>query len=173
MSTTVAIGPVLKGALSTSSALPAPAVLASVTVDFDKGVFLQMAMFAVAIILLKPLLFDPMLRLFALREERTDGARAEARKMQEKAAEILRNYESEVARVRADATVERDEMRKETLKMEAALLENARARAEKIAEEGQAQIAQAIEALKVDLEQQAAQLSTQIVSSILGREKAS
>src|SRR5690606_9564812 len=51
------------------------ALLASVTVDLDKSVFVQMALFGVLILILDPLLFRPLLRLFALREERTDGAR--------------------------------------------------------------------------------------------------
>jgi F-type H+-transporting ATPase subunit b len=173
MSTTVAIGPAFQGAFSSSTSLSAPSVIASVTVDFDKGVFLQMAMFAIAILLLKPLLFDPMLRLFALREERTDGARAEARHMQERAAEILRNYELEVTRVRADATQERDVLRKETAQQEAQILAQARSAAEKIAEEGQAKIAADVQSLQADLVQRSAQLASQIVATILRRGTAS
>jgi F-type H+-transporting ATPase subunit b len=169
MSTTMVIVPVTNGALTVPTSLPAPALLASVTVDFDKGVFLQMAMFAIAIALLKPLLFDPMLRLFALREERTEGARAEARHMQERAAEILHNYEAEVARVRADATLERDALRKETAYLEAKIFADARAEAEQIAQAGRAQIAQEMAAFHGVLQQRTVDLSGQIVGSILGR----
>ncbi len=169
----MAIVPAVSGALTSTSSLNATSVIASVSVDFDKGVFLQMAMFSIAIILLKPLLFDPMLRLFALREERTDGARAEARAMQERAAEILSNYEAEVTKVRADATVERDAVRKETLQLEAQILAEARDKAESIAEAGQGKIAEQVGALQGELDQQASQLASQIVVSILGREKAS
>jgi F-type H+-transporting ATPase subunit b len=172
MSTTVAV-PVLKGAFSSTSLLSAPSVIASVNVDFDKGVFLQMAMFSIAIILLKPLLFDPMLRLFALREERTDGARAEARAMQERAAEILANYEAEVAKVRSDATRERDAVRRETMQLEAKILADARDAAEGIAAEGQIRITDQVSGLKGELDQQATQIVSQMVVSILGRENAS
>lgn len=163
------IVPVTTGAISQATTFPAPALLASVTVDFDKGVFLQMVMFAITIVLLKPLLFDPMLRLFALREERTDGARAEARQMQERAAEILRNYEGEVARVRADATVERDQLRKETAVLEAKILAEARLEAETISRAGQAQIGEELAKLHAVLEQRSADLSAQIVGSVVGR----
>lgn len=163
------IVPVTNGALSVPTSHSAPALLASVTVDFDKGVFLQMAMFAIAIALLKPLLFDPMLRLFALREERTEGARAEARHMQERAAEILRNYEVEVARVRADATLERDALRKETAHLEAKILADARTEAEQIAQSGRVQIAEEMAAFHDVLTQRTMDLSGQIVGSILGR----
>ena len=164
----MAIAPALQGALSSTSS----SILASVTVDFDKGVFLQMAMFSIAIILLKPLLFDPMLRLFALREERTDGARAEARSMQERAADILSNYEAEVARVRAAATAERDELRKETVALETGILDDARRAAEAIGDDGQSRIAEQAAQLETELNRQAGQIASHIVTSILRREGA-
>lgn len=150
-----------------------PQVIAAVTVDFDKTVFLQMALFALLIVVLKPLLLDPMLRVFALREERTDGAKAEARAMQERAAEILSNYEKEVAKVRAEATAEREALRKETAKLEAEILAEARATAEGIAEEGRRRIEGEIATLQKDLEAQAQALSKDIGSRVLGRELSS
>lgn len=173
MSTTVAIGPALQGALSSSSSLSAPSVIASVTVDFDNSVFLQMAVFSIAVIILKPLLFDPMLKLFALREERTDGVRAEARLMQEKAADILLRYEQELARVRADATVARDEFRKETALLESKILDDARAEAESVALLGQTRINEEMTALQLELDRRVTHLSTQLVGSVLGREQTS
>lgn len=173
MSTTAAIGPALKGALSSSSSLSAPSVIASVTVDFDKSVFLQMAIFSVAVIILKPLLFDPMLKLFALREERTDGVRAEARQMQEKAADILQRYEQELQRVRADATLERDKLRKETALLEGKILDDARAAAAQMSAAGETRIKEEIAVLQADLDQRVTHLSTQLVGSVLGREQTS
>ena len=58
--------------------------------DFDKTVLYQMALFMILMAVLKPLLFDPMMKIFALREERTDGAKAEARELQERAGELLK-----------------------------------------------------------------------------------
>jgi F-type H+-transporting ATPase subunit b len=147
-----------------------PPVIAEVTVDFDKTVFIQMALFALLILILKPLLLDPMLRVFTLREERTDGAKAEARSMQERAAEILANYESEVAKVRSEATAERDAIRKATAKVEAEILAEARNAAEAIAAEGRQKIESEVATLQKDLEQQAAAISRDIGTSVLGRE---
>src|SRR5688572_28033314 len=72
-----------------ASVLFTPAVLASaasggsaVPLDIDLTFTLQMLLFAVLIVVLKPLLFDPALKIFEERERRTDGARAEAREMQ-------------------------------------------------------------------------------------------
>lgn len=153
-----------------SAIKPMPPLIAAVTVDFDKSVFLMMALFALLIVVLKPLLLDPMLRVFALREERTDGAKAEARAMQEKAADILSNYEAEVAKVRAEATAERDALRKETARLEAEILAEARASAESIASEGRQRIESEIAGLQKELDAQAAGLAKEIGSRVLGRE---
>jgi F-type H+-transporting ATPase subunit b len=147
-----------------------PPVIAAVTVDFDKSVFVMMALFAVMIVVMKPLLLDPMLRVFALREERTDGAKAEARAMQEKAAEILSNYEVQVAAVRAQATADRDALRKETTRLEAEIFAEARHAADLIAQEGRARIETEVASLQKDLEARAAGLAKEIGSSVLGRE---
>lgn len=145
-------------------------MIAAVTVDFDKSVFVMMALFALMIVIMKPLLLDPMLRVFALREERTDGAKAEARAMQEKAAEILSNYEAQVAKVRAEATADRDALRKETARLEAEILAEARAAAEAIAKDGRLRIETEIAVLQKDLDARAAGIAKEIGSCVLGRE---
>lgn len=169
MSPFVDSGCLNEAALTSVNRLTAP-LFASVTVDFDKTVFVQMAIFALLILVLKPLLFDPMLRVFALREERTDGAKADARAMQERAAEILSNYEAEVARVRADATTERDRLRKETGQLEARILAEGRAAAESITQEGRTRMAQEVEAFQVELEHQARAAAKDVASRVLRRE---
>src|SRR5882724_3169753 len=97
-----------------------------VPLDFDRTVLLQIVVFAVLIVVLKPLLFDPVLKVFALREERTEGARATARELQEKAGELLRKYEKELERVQQVAAEERELLRSETSKLEAEILRDAR-----------------------------------------------
>jgi F-type H+-transporting ATPase subunit b len=144
-------------------------LIASVTVDLDKSVLFQMVLFGALILVLKPLLFDPMLRVFALREEKTEGARAEARAMQERAADILANYEKELAKVRAVATEERDRVRNETAKLEATILEEARQASAKILEEGRGQIAAEIQTIRKDLGLRAEGLSSDIATRVLGR----
>ncbi len=50
-----------------------------VDIDIDRTALLMMAIFAVLVVLLKPLMFDPILQVFEEREKRTEGAKAEAR----------------------------------------------------------------------------------------------
>ncbi len=171
MSPSVDMSPLFEGVTNSAPVSFSP-VIAAVTVDFDKSVFLQMILFSLLIVALKPLLFDPMLRVFTLREEKTEGAKSEARAMQERAAEILSNYEKEVAKVRAEATAERDSLRKETARVEAEILEQARSAAERIVNEGRTQLEAEIALLQSDLEKQTAALATELSRQVVGKELA-
>lgn len=155
------------GAAKLFSAAP---LLAEVKVDFDRSVLLQMALFAVLVAVLKPLLFDPMLKLFALREEKTEGAKSQAREMQERAGEILTRYERELSKARQDAGQAREATRKETALLEAQIVTDSRAAAESITEAGRVTIQAELQKLKAGLESQSRELSTLVSKNILGRE---
>lgn len=142
-------------------------LILSISVDFDKSAFLQMVLFAGFIILLKPLLIDPMLALFAAREEGTVGVKDEAREMQEKAADILRRYENEVATARAAALKVRDESRQETAQLEAKILAEGRRASDQITTQGREKIARELEALAKELEQLKPAVAQSIQSRIL------
>jgi len=81
----------------------------AISVDFDATFLVQFVLFAGLTLVLKPLLFDPMLKLFEERERRIDGAKMQARKIDEKSASALTKYETEMAKARATANAERDQ----------------------------------------------------------------
>jgi F-type H+-transporting ATPase subunit b len=143
---------------------------AGVTVDLDITFLVQMGLFALLVLILKPLLFDPVLRIFEEREKRTEGARGDARKMQEEAGELLRKYERELERVNGVAAEERDKLRTETSKLEAQILDEAREVTTKIAEDGRKKISEQAAAIRFELGRSAELLSRQIASRVLGRE---
>jgi F-type H+-transporting ATPase subunit b len=138
--------------------------------DFDKTVIYQMILFLGLMLILKPLVFDPVLKIFAIREERTEGARAEARRLQEKAGELLREYESELARVHQVAAEERQKLRNETAKLEAQILEEARQATSRIIDDGRRKIADEVNKIRFDLGRESERMSHQIAARVLGRE---
>ena len=138
--------------------------------DFDKTVLYQMILFLGLMLVLKPLVFDPVLKVFALREERTEGARAEARRLQEKAGELLREYESELARVQQVAAEERQRLRNETTKLEAEILDEAREVTTRMIDDGRRRIADQVNKIRFDLGRQSERLSRDIATKVLGRE---
>jgi F-type H+-transporting ATPase subunit b len=146
---------------------------ADVNVDFDLSFVAQIALFGLFIIILKPILFDPLLKLFEEREKLTDGARAQARAMDERAGDIVARFESELEKVRQDAARDRERLRAETARLELQMMEQAKADAAKILDEGRAQIAAEVQALRRELEASRPALAQQIASKLVGREVAS
>ncbi len=122
------------------------------------------------ILILKPLLFDPMLKVAGLREQLTEGKRRTARELEEKAGELLTRYEAELSRVSQAAAQERDKTRLETAKLEAQIMNEARAAAAKIVDDGRRRIATEVNAIRFDLGNQSERLAGDIATRVLGRE---
>jgi F-type H+-transporting ATPase subunit b len=146
---------------------------AAIELEISAVFFAQFILFGLFISLLKPLLFDPLLRVFEERERRTEGAKAEARAMDAEAGELLQRYEAEVGKIRREAGVERERHRAETTRMEAQIMAEARAEAATILETGKAAIAAEVEGLRRELEVQKPALAAQIAARIMGREVSS
>jgi F-type H+-transporting ATPase subunit b len=141
-----------------------------IDLDFNNVVVFQIVIFVFLILVLKPLLFDPMLKVFGLREERTEGARDRARELEEQAGELLTRYEAELSRVSQAAAAERDRQRAETTKLEAQILSEARAASAKIIEDGRKRIDAEVNAIRFDLGKQSERLAGDIATRVLGRE---
>ncbi len=140
----------------------------AITLDFDNTVVLQMGIFVLLMFLLEPLLFQPVLRIFALREERTEGARAQARALEERAGELLKRYEKELERVHRVAATERERIRQETTGLEAQILEEARRSTANILDDGRRRIDAEVNRIRFDLGRESEQLSRRIVDKVLG-----
>ncbi len=139
------------------------------TFDFDLTFVLQMLLFAVLIVVLRPLLFEPVLRVFEERERRTEGARDSARQMQEEAGTLLSRYERELAKVHDVARQERDKARAETVRLEAELMAEARDTANKITEAGRQRIDRERREIQFALGRESERLARSVAEVALGR----
>jgi F-type H+-transporting ATPase subunit b len=157
---------------TTESLLSDSFTAGAVNLDFDLTFLIQMAAFAILVMILRPLLFEPLLKLFEERERRTEGAKLLARKMDEKAGEILQRYEAELETVRRTASEERERLRSEGTKLEAQILAEGRAEVAKIVEQGRATLEADRKALRTELATRAADIARDIASRVLGREVA-
>jgi F-type H+-transporting ATPase subunit b len=155
-----------------SQASPLHLYASAIQLEINAVFIAQFLLFGLFIVLLKPLLFDPLIRVFEERERRTEGAKAEAREMDAEAGELLQRYEAELARVRREAGVERDRLRAETAKLEARIMADARSEAAEILESGKARISAEVAELRRELDAQKPELAAQIAARILGREVA-
>jgi F-type H+-transporting ATPase subunit b len=154
------------------AAISPPLFASAISVDFDLTFLAQFVLFAAFVTLLKPLLFDPLLRVFEERERRTEGAKKEARDMDARAGELLQRYEAELDKVRREAGLERERLRSEAAKLEAQIMAEARAESARVLEAGKARIAGEVQELRKELERVKPELAAQIASRVLGREVA-
>jgi F-type H+-transporting ATPase subunit b len=154
----------------TAESLRAAAREGAVNVDFDLTVIVQMVLFTVLAVMLKPLLFDPMLKLFAEREKRIDGAKLDARKTDDASAQALKKYEDAMAAARAAAGAEREKLRAEGQKAENEILTTVRASTAKTLEAGRKQTSGDAEKVRADLQTQVKVLAADLATRALGRE---
>jgi F-type H+-transporting ATPase subunit b len=144
-----------------------------VTVDLDLSLFVQAAIFMVLLFILKPTLFDPMMRLFEEREKRIEGTRHAASREDERSAKALAKYEGALASARKDGTAERDALRADGAAREQAIMAKVRTDVAATLDHGRAAIAAEEKAARAELRNQARALGRQAASRVLGREIAS
>lgn len=144
-----------------------------VVVDLDASLVVQIVILVVLAVVLKPLLFDPMMRLFEEREKRIEGTRRRATKEDERSAKALAEYEAVLAKARQAGTAERDALRADGAKKEADLMAQARASTATTLEQGRSVIASEVAAAREKLRGEATVLARDIAKSVLGREVSS
>jgi F-type H+-transporting ATPase subunit b len=142
----------------------------AISVDFDATFLIQLVLFSGLTLILKPLLFDPMLKLFEERERRIDGAKMQARKIDEKSASALAKYESEMAKARAQANAEREKIRAEAQRKEQEIMGSVRASTAKTLEEGKQRAHAEAQRVRATLKGEATTLARDLAGRVLGRE---
>jgi F-type H+-transporting ATPase subunit b len=127
-------------------------------------------LFAALTMVLKPLLFDPILKIFEEREKLIDGAKAEARHIDEKSASALTTYEAHMARARAAGQAAREKVRAEGLKREQDILAEVREATMKAVEAGKRSAELEANRARAGLRSQAPALAEELAQRVLGRE---
>jgi F-type H+-transporting ATPase subunit b len=143
-----------------------------VTVDFDWTLFIQIGFIVVLFVVLKPMLFDPMLKLFEERERRIDGARKEARKIDEESAMALGKYEAAMAKARAEGNAVRDRERAAARAAETDILAKMRGEVQDYTDGARKNLAQDLSRAQAELSPQSRTLARSLAARLLGREVA-
>jgi F-type H+-transporting ATPase subunit b len=142
----------------------------AINVDVDLTFVVQLVLFVLLTLILKPVLFDPMLKLFEERERRIEGAKVQARHTDEKSATALAKYETEMAKARNAANAERDKLRAEGAKKEQEILAAVRASAARTLEEGRRQVQAEGDKARAALKAESGAMARDLASRVLGRE---
>lgn len=142
----------------------------AITVDVDWTFVVALVLFVVLMLVLKPLLFDPMLALFEERERRIEGAKVLARKIDEKSTTALATYEAAISKARGAANAERDKIRAEGLAKEQQILGGVRVETAKTIEQGKLAAHRDAERVRAALQSQSGGIARELASRVLGRE---
>ncbi len=142
----------------------------AISVDFDATFVVQAVLFVALTLFLKPVLFDPMLKLFEERERRIDGAKLQARRIDQQSAGAQAKYEGEMSKARVAAGSERDKIRAEAVKQEQEILGKVRASTAKVIDDGKRSAMAEAERARAGLKTEAAVMARDLAGRMLGRE---
>lgn len=142
----------------------------AITVDVDWTSMVTVVLFIGLTLILKPVLFDPMLKLFEERERRIDGAKLQARKIDEKSVHALTKYDGEMAKARAAGGVERDRIRVDAMQKEHEILAAVRTATAKTLEDGKKAAQAEADRARAVLKDDATTMARELASRVLGRE---
>ena len=139
-------------------------------IDLDGTFFVQLAIFAIAFITLRSLVFGPMLLLFEAREEAIEGAKAEAKQLQAGAEEAGHSFDEKMREVRLKAGQEREQLRTEGMRLEQTVLDKVRQETDKQLSDADTKIKIEAARLRQQIDGDVPTLARQIASKLLQRE---
>jgi F-type H+-transporting ATPase subunit b len=140
-----------------------------VNLDLDSTLFVQAAFIIVLWLVLEPVLFKPMLRLYAEREKRIEGAMKKARRIDERSAEANAEYEDAVAKARAEGAAEREKLRSDSTRKEAALLTKVRGETQERVDAARAETELELAATRAALAPHTKAIAEDLATRVLGR----
>jgi len=139
-------------------------------IDLDGTLLLQMGLFFVVLVILRSLVFKPMVALFDARDAAIDGAKAEARELEAEADDAGSTFDEEMRRVRVAAAEERDRLRAEGHQLERNLIATVQEETQKQLSQAETEAMTAVERVRKELPAKAEALAKQIASKLLERE---
>jgi len=139
-------------------------------IDLDGTIWIQLVFFGIAFLVLRPLIFRPMVALFEARENAIKGAKLEALRLQDEAAAEGEEFEEEMRRLRLQAGEERDRLRAEGKRLERTVLDRVRQETDKQLAEAEVRLEREQAKLRAELSQSVPTLARQIASKMLNRE---
>lgn len=136
--------------------------------DLDITLFFQLALITALVVVMKPLLFRPLLEVLETRAQQTLGARREVKHM-ERLSHVDRDaYTSRILTARRDAAKTREVLRQEGRDTARHRLDTARTELSRLMQAGRETVAAAERQTAADLGQHVKSLGAQVAKKILG-----
>jgi F-type H+-transporting ATPase subunit b len=139
-------------------------------IDLDGTIFVQAGMFFTAFVLLYVLVFKPMVAVLEAREAAIDGAKDQAKQLDQEVKSKQATFENELRKVRSASGEERERLRAEGLELERKLLDRVRDETNMVMNDARARLDIEARRARTELTSQRAELARQIASKVIGRE---
>lgn len=138
-------------------------------IDLDGSMFVQMGIFFIALLILRSLVFQPVMKMFDAREAAVGGAKGDAEAMEADAHGKREHFESEMRKVRAEANQKRDALKAETQKLARELTDKAREESSAAVSAGKAKLDAEADKTRTEVQAQVPVLAKQIADKLLDR----
>jgi F-type H+-transporting ATPase subunit b len=138
-------------------------------IDLDGSFFVQLGVLFIAFLILRSLVFQPVMRLFDAREQAMEGSRREAGELEQKAEQTRDHFEAELRRVRHKANENRDHLRADAQRLARELTEGARRENNATLSSAKAQLEVEATDARKRAEIEVPVLARQITERLLGR----
>ena len=138
-------------------------------VDIDATLFVLLGMFLLLYVFLRFALFRPVLRVFDEREKRIEGAKAEAKEMQDRAQRALAEYESFLRDARNQGAAEKEALRQQGQQLARDVIDQVRKETAVVLAQGKAELHAELAKAQASIDTEAATLAQQAAERLLGR----
>jgi len=138
-------------------------------INLNATLLIQLANFLLLMYLLNRILFRPMLRVLAERQERTEGRRKKATQLEADAQAVWEDYQRRIQDAKADADRVRTQLIRQGETQRDKALEAASAEAEKAVAQVRARVRAEADDARKALKAEADRLAAAVAERILGR----
>jgi F-type H+-transporting ATPase subunit b len=138
-------------------------------VSLDNSIFPAIVIFLLLIIVMNQLLYKPLMKVLAERENRTSGLVRQAQEDLNHHLGLFEKYQASIKNARMEGYRLQEQFRAEAQKKRAEVLAQSRANAEKLIKDSRDSLQSQIEAAKQQLTSEAQELAQRITATILGR----
>jgi F-type H+-transporting ATPase subunit b len=138
-------------------------------IDLDGSFFVQLAIFFIAFLILRGLVFRPVMTLFDARDQAMSGSKEQAEKMTAQAESTRDSFEAQLRSVRAKANEERDKKRAEAQQLARQLTATARQHNTSQLSAAKARLDMEAQQARSKAEAEVPELARQVSAKLLGR----
>ena len=139
-------------------------------IDLDGTVFVQLAMFFIAFVVLYALVFKPMVALLDARDHAIEGAKGEAKQLEAEVLSKQASFDAQLRGVQGSSGEERERLRAEGQDLERKLLETVRVETQQLQSDAKVTLDSEARIARAELAAGRPELARIIASRVLGRE---